>query len=350
MSRCAIRFAMNDELLPSFPAAVRLARGLDIDLLENLIAAADRMAGGEHETMAGDAAKFFRMLRPARRPQMAISSCARVDVRRTLRDLIGCGGQIERIHFHERVREKRLAVLLDVSESALGPGMAMLARAFQQVSPRIIVLGFDTEVFALRGASVEAIARQSEQRCARARSEGRPFLSLGDFEQILRQARRFLPGAVQSYLLIVSDLIVPEGTMLSPTAVSRVRGELRRFRRCWLVDGRPTGEPFVEDEEGLLTCSAQGLLDLIERGGEPAAQLAWWVAEHHGRESRIPLSALRLRAQIGQSVVLAAHRFTPWVRQLGFALREPSPGNPLTFVSKNRPADFAAIFREIPTR
>jgi len=208
-----------------------IARRLGVSPLDHIIALAEQQTPEAQEEMAENLAAFWRMLRRTRTPQMCDRATSRINGRKALREAIRHGGRLTHLFYHDRIREKRLLALLDCSESAVGRGLATLACALQRVDNHVDVLGFDTQVFPLRCARVEAVFADLNSRCRDAVAAGRPFLSMAHLDAILRQAGRFSTNP-QSYLLIVSELFVETETKWSPVELSRLGGALRRFRNC----------------------------------------------------------------------------------------------------------------------
>lgn len=223
----------------------------------------------------------------------------------------------------------------------------MLTEAILGVDPRIIVLGFDSEVFPLQRSSVQGLHHRFRTRCQSARHQGKRFLDMLDLEKILRLARRFAPATTQGYLLIVSDLFLHRQRTLPPDDPQRIQQMLLAYRKTWLVDTWPVGEPFTAYEDGTMTCSARGLLELIEREGETYLEnLAWREAET-GSIWHLSASTLARLAVVGEQVVLEARRFTPYLHDLGFVSSEQATSaSRLLHVRPSSCAEFAAIFRE----
>lgn len=323
-----------------------VARRLGVSPLESIIQLAERQQGGACEDLAQNTAAFFRTLRPARTPLMAESSSSRVNPRRTFRDALRHGGYLARVHFHQRQKEKRLVVICDFTESALScaRGLATLACALQRTDHKVTVLGFDSEVFLFRRGTVEALSNEIAIRCQHVHRTGKRFLSMADLEMILREAGRFSPNAAQSYLLLISDLFVDAEQQWSPGALNKLRGVLRRYRHCWLVDAWPVTPPFTESDRGEVTCSAQNLLKFLDQNSNSSAELTWTQVETK-KILNLPRSLLARWAQCGLNA-LEARRCTPRLWELGFEREEAGSGSKLTYVPQNRPIDFAMIFHQ----
>ncbi|HUW58616.1 MAG TPA: VWA domain-containing protein [Planctomycetota bacterium] len=321
--------------------------GLEVDHLEDVVSAAESRSPRGQQRLAAELSAYWQLLRRARCPQLVTSSGPRLDMRRTLREFIRKGGVLEELHYHERRRQRRLVILVDCNESALRPGVFVLAAAVTAVDPRITVLGFDSEVFPLQRVSVQGLERRLRGRCRLAFRRGQRFLDLCDLDGILRDARRFAAGTPQTYLLIISDLFVNREREPSASAVERMRQALLAYRKTWVVNTWPGDGPFVESADGAVTCSARGLCEFIDRQGGPVPKMLVWRRSGTADVWQLPASILMRLVRMNEQILLEGRRFTPYLRRLGFVtVEQATSGSRLTYVPRNSCQDFADIFRQ----
>ena len=316
---------------------------LEVDPLADLISVAETLLPPERQRLAADLAVFWQQLRWSRQRRMHRSG-ARVDGRRTFREFVRHGGVLSHVHFHRRARLKRLVVVVDCSESAVRPGLAMLVDAIRRVDPQIVLLGFDYDVQVLRTTGVLDLEGQWLRRHAQGRRLHRRFLDLSDLSGILGHVARYGPPPSQSYLLLLSDLLLSGNVTPPLESLGLTRRTLLQYRKVWLLDTLPIGPPLREDADGLVSCSGRALRQMCDAAGELPFAFAARLADGATQWQLSPSELERL-ALLGDQTVLRARRFTPQRRQLGFAdCAEPHRDEQLVYLPHSRCVDLSDIF------
>lgn len=321
--------------------------GLEFCHLENIVPAAERLSPEGMQQLAEELGSFWQRLRRSQCPQFVLGLGDRIDSKRTMRGFLRHGGALAKVHYQEKLRQKRLVVLIDCSASALiRPGLFVLIAAILRVDPKIVVLGFDFEVFSLQPNSLQGLQNYLYGRVRIVEQKKTRYLDLMDLDLLLRLSSRFAPSFTQCYLLIISDLFIHHEMTLEKEAIDIIRKGLMTFRKVWLVDMWPIGPPLTEAADGTVTCSARGLKELIEGQKGTFRDGISFIQTETGLTFYMPLSVLSRLDIIGDEIVLEGRRFTPVLHQIGFVQgEEATPASRLIYIPRNSSQVFGDIFR-----
>jgi uncharacterized protein with von Willebrand factor type A (vWA) domain len=322
----------------------RPAPAVETAYLREVVPLADGLTLAGQIRLASELAEFWRSLRRARLPRLVPASAERVDLRGTLREFVRNDGALTALRHHQRLRERRLVILADCTESALRPGLTVLVSALLQVHPRIAVLGFDTAVFRLRAehAAVPHVARNLAARAVRVGAGSQAWLDLTSLAQILRDAARLTPVTPQTHLLLVSDLFVHEEARPADADLRLMAAAVESYRKAWVLDLWPRTDGFLETETGAVSASGRAVAAaLTHRGlrGDICFRQAETDRVAHFKASEVA----RLRRIDGP--LLRGWRFTPVLRRLGFVTGDAATARSRrVYVPQARVRDFAPVF------